>query len=58
MTAATEPMFRIKEGEARIRRGEKTWFMRIMAKRFVSKVERTSERGTSRAGRVRFRPLG
>lgn len=29
----------------------------IMLKRFVSKVRRASERGTSRAGRVQFLPL-
>lgn len=57
MIPATEPMLSIKLGEAVIKRGTKAWFKATMAKKFVSKVCRTSSRGASRAGRVRFRPL-
>jgi len=50
-------MFRIREGEEAIRRGVKVCVRAKMAKKFVSKVSRASERGASRAGRVRLRPL-
>jgi hypothetical protein len=50
-------MFRIREGEERIRRGVKVVVRARMEKKFVSNVRRASSNGTSRAGRVRLRPL-
>lgn len=50
-------MFRIREGEEAIRRGVKTCVSAMTEKKFVSKVRRASSSGTSRAGRVRLRPL-
>ncbi len=51
-----EPMFRIRPFEA-IRLGMKACMIATTENRFVSKVNRASSRGTSRAGIVQLRPL-
>ena len=54
--AATEPMFRTRPLEE-MRLGMKACVMATTENRFVSKVNRASSRGTSKAGMVQLRPL-